>query len=55
MDIKTVFLNSELDEEIHIQQPIGFVVPSKENNVCKLQHSIYNLKQSSRQLCFHKT
>lgn len=27
IDVKTTFLNDELDEEIHMQQPRGFVVP----------------------------
>lgn len=55
MKIKTAFLNGELDEEIYIQQPVGFVVPGKENNMFKLQRSIYDLKQSSRQFHFPKT
>ena len=33
MDVKTTFLNRELEEEIHIEQPEGFVVPGKEQKV----------------------
>ena len=44
MDVKTAFLNGELDEEIYMQQPTGFVVPGQENKVCKLQRLIYGLK-----------
>ena len=36
MDVKTTFLNRELEEEIYIEQPEGFVVPGKEKKVCKL-------------------
>ncbi|XP_022871205.1 cytochrome P450 78A7-like [Olea europaea var. sylvestris] len=42
------FLNGELEEEIHMQQPIGFIKTDKENKVCKLKRSIYDLKQFSR-------
>ena len=36
MDMKTAFLNGELDEEIYMKQPEGFVLPVNENKVCKL-------------------
>ena len=36
IDVKTTFLNGELEEEIYIEQPKGFVVPGKEKKVCKL-------------------
>ena len=49
MDVKTTFLNGELNEEIYMEKPIGFVIQSQEHKVCKLNRSIYGLKQSSRQ------
>jgi hypothetical protein len=36
MDVKTIFLNRELDDEIYMQQPNGFVAPGQENKVYRL-------------------
>ena len=49
MDVKTAFLNGELDEEIYMDQPIGFEVKEQGCKVCCLKQSIYGLKQDSRQ------
>ena len=48
MDVKTAFLNGNLEEEIYMAQPIGFVTNGQEDKVCRLKRSIYGLKQSSR-------
>ena len=48
MDVKTAFLNGNLEEDIYMKQPEGFIVGRKGNWVCKLQKSIYRLKQASR-------
>jgi hypothetical protein len=49
MDVKTTFLNGELEEEIYMTQPDGLVVKGQENKVCKLVKSLYDLKQAPKQ------
>jgi len=49
MDVKTAFLNGELDEKIYMDQPDGFVVKGDERKVCKLLKSLYGLKQEPKQ------
>jgi hypothetical protein len=49
MDVKTTFLKGELDEEIYMTYPHGFVVTGQEDNVCKLQKSLYGMKQAPKQ------
>ena len=49
MDVKTAFLNGDLEEEIYMKQPEGFVMPGQENKVCKLIKSLYGLKQAPKQ------
>jgi hypothetical protein len=48
MDVKTTFLHGDLEEEIYMKQPEGYVVKGKKELVCKLKKSMYGLKQSPR-------
>ena len=56
MDVKTVFLNGFLKEELYMKQPEGFVNPKGASKVSKLQRFIYELVQASRSwnICFDK-
>ncbi|KAK3030753.1 hypothetical protein RJ639_036557 [Escallonia herrerae] len=49
MDVKTAFLNGDLNEEIYIEQPEGSVAPNHKRMVCKLVKSFYGLKQTPKQ------
>jgi hypothetical protein len=49
MDVKTSFLNGELEEEIYMDQPDGFMVKGEERKMCKLLKYLYGLKQAPKQ------
>ena len=53
MDVKTAFLNGNLSEDVYMIQPEGFVDPKNNRKICKLQKSIYGLKQASRSWNIH--
>lgn len=44
MDVKTVFLNGVIEEEVYIVKPERFVVHGKESHVCRLKKALYGLK-----------
>ena len=48
LDIKNVFLHSDLQKEVHMKQPLGFVAQGEIRRVCRLRKSLYGLKQSRR-------
>ena len=49
MDVKTTFLNGDLSGEVYMSQLEGFKENGKWNMVCRLERSIYGLKQASHQ------
>ena len=40
LDVKTTFLHGDLQEEIYMEQPKGFVASSQDHLVCQLRKSI---------------
>ena len=49
MDVRTTFLHGELEEQIYMRQPEGYIQKGQEGMVCLLRKSLYGLKQSPRQ------
>ena len=48
MNVKTAFLNDNLEEEIYMMQSECFIEKNQEHMICKLNNSIYGLKQAFR-------
>jgi hypothetical protein len=46
MDVKSVFLNDDVKEEVYVHQPPGFVMPDKEGKVLCLGKALYGLRQA---------
>ena len=49
LDVKTVFLHDNLEEDIYTMQQQGYIMSAKEQLVCKLKKSLYGLKHAPRQ------
>jgi hypothetical protein len=48
MDVKSVFLNGDLKEEVYVHRPSGFTIPGKEGKVLHLRKALYGLWQAPR-------
>ena len=43
-DVKTAFLNGVVEEEVYVEQPLGFETHDREAHVCRLKKSLCDLK-----------
>ena len=48
MDVKTTFLNGVVEEEVYVEQPLGFETHDRESHVCRLKKALYGLKKAPR-------
>jgi len=48
MDVKTAFLNGDLDEEVYMEQPDGYADPTYPDKVCRLLQALYGLKRTPK-------
>lgn len=44
MDVKSAFLNGDLEEEVYIEQPKGFIFENDAKLICKLKKALYGIK-----------
>lgn len=47
-EVKSTFLNGDLEEEVYVSQLEGFVINGSENKVYRLRKTLYRLKQAPR-------
>lgn len=45
-DVKSAFLNGDLEEEVYIEKPERFILGNDTNLICKLKKVLYGIKQA---------
>ena len=48
IDVKIAFLNGDIEEEVYIEQPEGFMIYDEKYHVYRLKKALYGLKQAPR-------
>ena len=48
MDVKSTFVNGDLEEQVYIEQPKYFELSNHGDVVCRLKKALYGLKQAPR-------
>ena len=48
MDVKTTFLNCVVEEEVYVEQLLGFKTHDKQSHMCRLKKDLYGLKQAPK-------
>ena len=48
MDFETSFLNGVVEEEVYVEQPLGFETYDRNTQVCKLKKDLHGLKKAPR-------
>ena len=48
MDVKSTFINGELEKEVYIKHPEGFLILEHGDYVCRLNKALYGLRQDPK-------
>ena len=50
MDVKNAFLNGVVEEELYVEQPLGFETHDRESHVCRLKKTLYGFETGTRDM-----